>query len=71
MHEVVDGQQVFMEARRIKTSDEIRLLTQAASRAAEQRVAAGLALLLVAIGVALLAAVLAATLALSRRRYRP
>jgi len=29
--EVVDGQQVFMEARRIKTSDEIRLLTQAAS----------------------------------------
>ena len=47
------------------------LLTQAASRAAEQRVAAGLALLLVAIGVALLAAVLAATLALSRRRYRP
>ena len=27
--EVVDGQQVFMEARRIKTSDEIRLLTQA------------------------------------------
>jgi Xaa-Pro aminopeptidase len=29
--EVVDGQQVFMEARRIKTGDEIRLLTQAAS----------------------------------------
>jgi Xaa-Pro aminopeptidase len=29
--EVVDGQQVFMEARRIKTYDEIRLLTQAAS----------------------------------------
>lgn len=29
--EVVDGQQVFMEARRIKTSDEIRLLTQAAA----------------------------------------
>jgi Xaa-Pro aminopeptidase len=29
--EVVDGQQVFMEARRIKTNDEIRLLTQAAS----------------------------------------
>jgi Xaa-Pro aminopeptidase len=29
--EVVDGQQVFMEARRIKTSDEIRLLTQACS----------------------------------------
>jgi len=29
--EVVDGQQVFMEARRIKTHDEIRLLTQAAS----------------------------------------
>jgi Xaa-Pro aminopeptidase len=29
--EVVDGQQVFMEARRIKTPDEIRLLTQAAS----------------------------------------
>lgn len=28
---VVDGQQVFMEARRIKTSDEIRLLTQAAA----------------------------------------
>lgn len=28
---VVDGQQVFMEARRIKTYDEIRLLTQAAS----------------------------------------
>lgn len=28
---VVDGQQVFMEARRIKTGDEIRLLTQAAS----------------------------------------
>jgi Xaa-Pro aminopeptidase len=28
---VVDGQQVFMEARRIKTPDEIRLLTQAAS----------------------------------------
>jgi Xaa-Pro aminopeptidase len=28
---VVDGQQVFMEARRIKTHDEIRLLTQAAS----------------------------------------
>ncbi|MCX2750439.1 Xaa-Pro peptidase family protein [Arthrobacter sp. MI7-26] len=28
---VVDGQQVFMEARRIKTNDEIRLLTQAAS----------------------------------------
>ncbi|WP_341996754.1 Xaa-Pro peptidase family protein [Microbacterium sp. LWH7-1.2] len=28
---VVDGQQVFLEARRIKTSDEIRLLTQAAS----------------------------------------
>lgn len=29
--QVVDGQQVFMEARRIKTPDEIRLLTQAAS----------------------------------------
>ena len=29
--EVVDGQQVFMEARRVKTPDEIRLLTQAAS----------------------------------------
>jgi len=29
--QVVDGQQVFMEARRIKTYDEIRLLTQAAS----------------------------------------
>jgi len=29
--EVVDGQQVFMEARRIKTYDEVRLLTQAAS----------------------------------------
>ncbi|MER7607732.1 Xaa-Pro peptidase family protein [Nocardioides sp. NPDC127503] len=29
--DVVDGQQVFMEARRIKTNDEIRLLTQAAS----------------------------------------
>jgi len=29
--QVVDGQQVFMEARRIKTSDEIRLLTLAAS----------------------------------------
>jgi Xaa-Pro aminopeptidase len=29
--EVVDGQQAFMEARRIKTPDEIRLLTQAAS----------------------------------------
>jgi Xaa-Pro aminopeptidase len=29
--QVVDGQQVFMEARRIKTNDEIRLLTQAAS----------------------------------------
>ncbi len=29
--DVVDGQQLFMEARRIKTSDEIRLLTQAAS----------------------------------------
>ena len=29
--EVVDGQQVFMEARRIKTPDEIRLLTQACS----------------------------------------
>ncbi|WP_422758494.1 M24 family metallopeptidase [Paenarthrobacter sp. C1] len=28
---VIDGQQVFMEARRIKTNDEIRLLTQAAS----------------------------------------
>jgi Xaa-Pro aminopeptidase len=28
---VVDGQQVFMEARRVKTPDEIRLLTQAAS----------------------------------------
>ena len=28
---VVDGQQVFMEARRIKTADEIRLLTLAAS----------------------------------------
>ncbi|MBX3094949.1 MAG: aminopeptidase P family protein, partial [Cryobacterium sp.] len=28
---VVDGQQLFMEARRIKTGDEIRLLTQAAS----------------------------------------
>ncbi len=29
--DVVDGQQVFMEARRIKTGDEIRLLTQACS----------------------------------------
>ncbi len=29
--QVVDGQQVFLEARRIKTADEIRLLTQAAS----------------------------------------
>jgi Xaa-Pro aminopeptidase len=29
--DVVDGQQVFMEARRIKTADEIRLLTHAAS----------------------------------------
>jgi Xaa-Pro aminopeptidase len=29
--EVVDGQQVFLEARRIKTKDEIGLLTQAAS----------------------------------------
>lgn len=29
--DVVDGQQVFMEARRIKTPDEISLLTQAAS----------------------------------------
>ncbi|QEW04349.1 M24 family metallopeptidase [Microbacterium lushaniae] len=29
--QVVDGQQVFMEARRVKTHDEIRLLTQAAS----------------------------------------
>ncbi|MDQ7877096.1 Xaa-Pro peptidase family protein [Microbacterium sp. QXD-8] len=29
--QVVDGQQVFMEARRVKTPDEIRLLTQAAS----------------------------------------
>ena len=29
--EVVDGQQLFMEARRIKTDDEIGLLTQAAS----------------------------------------
>lgn len=29
--QVVDGQQVFMEARRIKTHDEIRLLTQAAA----------------------------------------
>ena len=29
--EVVDGQQVFLEARRIKTRDEIRLLTHAAS----------------------------------------
>jgi Xaa-Pro aminopeptidase len=28
---VVDGQQVFMEARRIKTPDEVRLLTQASS----------------------------------------
>lgn len=28
---VVDGQQLFMEARRVKTGDEIRLLTQAAS----------------------------------------
>jgi Xaa-Pro aminopeptidase len=28
---VVDGQQVFMEARRVKTDDEIRLLTHAAS----------------------------------------
>jgi Xaa-Pro aminopeptidase len=28
---VVDGQQVFMEARRVKTGDEVRLLTQAAS----------------------------------------
>ena len=30
-HQVVDGQQVFLAARRIKTSDEIGLLTQAAS----------------------------------------
>ena len=29
--QVVDGQQIFLEARRIKTHDEIRLLTQAAS----------------------------------------
>ena len=29
--QVVDGQQVFLEARRVKTSDEIGLLTQAAS----------------------------------------
>ena len=29
--EVVDGQQVFLEARRVKTTDEIGLLTQAAS----------------------------------------
>lgn len=29
--DVVDGQQIFLEARRIKTSDEIRLLTQACS----------------------------------------
>lgn len=29
--QVVDGQQVFLEARRLKTHDEIRLLTQAAS----------------------------------------
>lgn len=29
--DVVDGQQVFMEARRIKTNDEVALLTQAAS----------------------------------------
>ena len=29
--DVVDGQQVFLEARRIKTADEIGLLTQAAS----------------------------------------
>ena len=29
--QVVDGQQVFLEARRIKTKDEIGLLTQAAS----------------------------------------
>jgi Xaa-Pro aminopeptidase len=29
--QVVDGQQLFMEARRVKTGDEIRLLTQAAS----------------------------------------
>ena len=29
--EVVDGQQVFLQARRVKTHDEIRLLTQAAS----------------------------------------
>ena len=29
--DVVDGQQVFMDARRVKTGDEIRLLTQAAS----------------------------------------
>ena len=29
--QVVDGQQVFLEARRVKTSDEIKLLTQAAS----------------------------------------
>jgi Xaa-Pro aminopeptidase len=29
--QVVDGQQVFLEARRVKTNDEIRLLTQAAS----------------------------------------
>jgi Xaa-Pro aminopeptidase len=30
-HPVVDGQQVFLEARRVKTADEIGLLTQAAS----------------------------------------
>src|SRR3954453_6139116 len=30
-HPVVDGQQAFLEARRIKTADEIGLLTQAAS----------------------------------------
>ena len=30
-HEVVDGQQLFLEARRIKTVDEISLLTQACS----------------------------------------
>lgn len=29
--DVIDGQQIFMEARRVKTPDEIRLLTQAAS----------------------------------------
>ncbi|MDO9589517.1 MAG: M24 family metallopeptidase, partial [Microcella sp.] len=29
--QVVDGQQIFLEARRVKTHDEIRLLTQAAS----------------------------------------